>query len=214
MEKVDILILGDSHAMVFNTAWFKFLSFLFINQKIEVVSVEGATISGIENPNSKTNASSIFAKAIQNIQAEYCFTLIGEVDTGFVLWYKADKNNIEVSDLLPSMIEKMEIFLKNISVNNGKPIFITTPLPTITDKSRGSVASLRSSINIKQEERTKLTLDFNRKMINFCMKKGFNFINLDPISLNRKGLVKRILKHYKSTNHHYNVFFLFVTVSV
>ena len=51
MKKVDLLILGDSHVTVFLKSIFRFFSSIFLRKKIEVVSVEVATISDIENPN-------------------------------------------------------------------------------------------------------------------------------------------------------------------
>ncbi|BAW96820.1 hypothetical protein NIES970_17620 [[Synechococcus] sp. NIES-970] len=78
----EILILGDSHVAVFdrpkmrvNFPWYFF----------NVVSVGGATASGLENPNSITQAFSIFKTNLENSKAKIVIVLLGEVDTGFVI---------------------------------------------------------------------------------------------------------------------------------
>ena len=47
-------------------------------------------------------------------------------------------------------------------------------------------------------------------MIQFSKTNNFCFVDLDSISVNKKGFVKNILKHYKSTNHYYNSLIYFI----
>lgn len=49
----EILVIGDSHASVFkNTEFLK----AFPNHFMNVVSIGGATVSGLKNPNSQTQS--------------------------------------------------------------------------------------------------------------------------------------------------------------
>jgi len=81
----EILVLGDSHAKVFSNRLFKssFPTYFF-----NIVKVAGATVSGLKNPNPKTQALPIFLHGIKNSKAATTIILIGEVDTGFVIWHR------------------------------------------------------------------------------------------------------------------------------
>jgi len=57
--KKSIMVLGDSHAQIFMFPLFKIFFPLI---KFDVCSVGGATASGLENPNSKTQAYKNFKK--------------------------------------------------------------------------------------------------------------------------------------------------------
>ena len=104
------LVLGDSHAMVFNHPIFKlYFPFKFFDVNV----VHGATISGIENPNSKTNAHNIFKERLANSKNNNkIILLIGEVDTGFVIWYKAEKENLDVQQILNETLNVLNMLLQ------------------------------------------------------------------------------------------------------
>lgn len=125
--KRRILVLGDSHANVFECLEF---SRFWISNSFKVVSVGGATASGLENPNSKTDAYNIFRKAINDENPKYVLTMLGEVDTGFVIWYRAQKKEISVIDSLNHTIKTYTNFLSGIK---AKRIVFSAPLPTIRD---------------------------------------------------------------------------------
>ncbi|MGC2456572.1 MAG: hypothetical protein WA435_01070 [Gallionellaceae bacterium] len=81
----EILVVGDSHAAVFNSKVFLLqLPGVFFN----VVSVGRATASGINNPNSKTQAYRIFKDEIAKFDGKKVVVMLGEVDTSFVIWYR------------------------------------------------------------------------------------------------------------------------------
>ena len=65
-NKNKLLILGDSHCEVFRSPIFK--EGIFKNYDLTLELVHGATISGIENPNSKTQALPIFEKAYKGVR--------------------------------------------------------------------------------------------------------------------------------------------------
>tara|TARA_Y100000813_G_C23985175_1_gene268485 strand:- start:90 stop:353 length:264 start_codon:yes stop_codon:yes gene_type:complete len=79
-----ILLLGDSHAHVFNLVD-KAAHDLFISHCI----VTGSSAQGVVNPNSKTNALPIFRDILsKNAESHtHCMTMLGEVDCGHVIWY-------------------------------------------------------------------------------------------------------------------------------
>lgn len=108
----EILVLGDSHTPTFNHPLFKEkFPKLFFN----VLTVIGATASGLENPNSKTKAYPIFRKAIKQSTAKQVIVMLGEVDTGFVIWYRAQKYQESVPAMMNKAIASYSRYLVELS---------------------------------------------------------------------------------------------------
>ena len=196
-----ILVLGDSHAEVFNSSYFiKAFPFKYF----QVVSVGGATASGLENPRSKTQAYKIFIDAVNKKNYHKIIVMLGEVDTGFVIWYRASKYDQPVDEMYKKTIDTYSKFIKQLSYH-APIIVISTPLPTIDDKSVGEVAHARKEVKASQKDRTELTLKFNQEIEIFCKKNKINHINLDELSLGSDGLVKPTLKNKDNKDHHYDI---------
>lgn len=199
--KKNVLIIGDSHAGVFDHEGFKSR---FPDYEFTVVSVGGATISGLDNPNSKTQAMPIFRKFYYNLKPDLVITQIGEVDTGFVLWYKAERSGSPVELLLEQAMTNYEKMLKEFSVPD-QTIVVSAPLPTIKGgQALGEVANARKSISATQKSRINLTLDFNQKLHHLCDSLGCHFVNLDKDSPNEKGNVRENLLSTDPCYHHYD----------
>ena len=197
----EVLVLGDSHAAVFNHS---LMRLKFGRYHLNVVSVGGATASGLENPNSKTQAFQRFKQALATTRAEKVIVMLGEVDTGFVIWYRAGRSGVSVPEALEKALLNYQRLLTEIKSLGLSPICVSTPLPTIRDGSdKGKIANERKSISASQRERTKLTLRFNREMERFCCSEGIVYINLDADSLGSDGLVKAELLNRNALNHHY-----------
>jgi len=199
-----ILVLGDSHALVFNS---KFVKLLFGKGRFTVVSVNGATVSGLENPNSKTNASQIFFNAFTaNPDAQTVIFLLGEVDTGFVIWYRAQKYNANVDDMLEMALKNYNLLLTNPDLKNKQVIVISSPLPTIYDDNNwGEISNLRKEVKADLKQRTGLALKFNSRMKKIVEDNNQIFIDLDSLSLSNTGAgAKKILRNLNKSDHHYN----------
>lgn len=196
------LVLGDSHAGVFENFLFKKT---FPLRKFKVCSVGGATVSGLENPNSKTNTLGIFRSQLA-FASKYdkIIFLLGEVDTGFVIWYRAIKYNVSVNEMLTKAIFNYVGLLKEAKLL-GDVIVISAPLPTITDNNDwGEVANLRKEVKASQLERTELTIRFNHKIESYCLKNNILYFNFDQDSKGNNGLVKKELLNPNKSDHHYN----------
>jgi hypothetical protein len=197
----DILVLGDSHSPVFNHSLFKerFPDLLF-----NVLTVIGATASGLENPNSITQAYPIFRKAVMETTAKQVIVMLGEVDTGFVIWYRAQKYQESVPVMMNKAISSYSKFLAELSMR-FKVVCISAPLPTIQDGNDwGDIANARREVTASQVERTALTLEFNRAMQQFCVQNDMCYIMLDSESLGEDGVVKTDLLNSDRNNHHYD----------
>ncbi|MDP5033266.1 SGNH/GDSL hydrolase family protein, partial [Paraglaciecola sp.] len=185
-----ILVLGDSHAAIFEQNVWHFILKKF---QIYVSWVGGATVSGLENPNSKTQAIKTFKEKVKQLQPDIILLQLGEVDTGFVIWFRAEKYHCLVEEMTSQAIMRYEKLIANMA-EEARVIVISAPLPTIRDgQDWGEIANARSEITASQYERTKLTLEFNKKINQFCVNRGFDYINLDQDSLGENGLVSEEL---------------------
>lgn len=200
-EKESVLVIGDSHALVFESKEFN----NHPKKHFDVVSVGGATVSGLTNPNSKTNSINIFTNALNKSKSSKVIFLLGEVDTGFVIWYRAERYSEDVSKMLNSAIDNYKKLIEIALERGFEVICLSTPLPTICDNNNwGEVANLRKSISATQLERTKLTIDFNNKMESVCKELKISYINFDSQSLGREGVVKESLLNKDPLDHHYD----------
>jgi hypothetical protein len=198
-----ILVLGESHAFVFaHSSRFKTT---FNNYDWDVLAVMGATISGLDNPNSKTKALPKFKEKLEDGYRDKVIVLLGEVDLGFVIWHRAEKYGGSPMDFCNQAIRNYQLFLKEVEQKTGEIIVISAPLPTIPDDAiSGEVANLRKSIKATQFERTSLTKYFNQKMSELCIDFRYSFLNLDNLSTGDNGLVAPFLLNKDKTDHHYD----------
>lgn len=197
------LVLGDSHSTVFKSRWFKIRYPL---KQFDVCNILGATASGLENPNSKTQAYRAFSDKLNSgIDYDRVIILLGEIDTGFIIWYRSQKYGIPVEETYKKTLKVYTNFVNNVAKHN-KVIVISAPLPTISDNNDwGEVANLRKEIKVSQLKRTNLTLKFNKEVEKYCLSNGIDYLNLDAQSLGQDGLVKKTLINKNKLDHHYDI---------
>ena len=200
LSRKKTLVIGDSHVVVFDDRQF-LLSYPLTH--FEVCSIGGATVSGLENPNSKTQAFQIYREKVAKKKYNEIIIMIGEVDTGFVIWYRAQKYEENLDVMLIKAITNYKKLIFEMS-KHAKVIIISTPLPTLDDDSAGEVAMARKEINVTQLNRTNLTIKFNKSMEDFCLAEGIPCLNLDQLSLGEDGLVLNYLKNSNPLDHHYD----------
>ncbi len=197
----EILVLGDSHSPIFNHPLFREK---FPNRCFNVLTVIGATASGLENPNSTTQAYPVFSEAVRQTAARQIIVMLGEVDTGFVIWYRAQKYQESVAAMMDKAVASYSRFLTELKMR-FEVVCISTPLPTIQDGNDwGDIANARREVTASQVERTALTLEFNRIMQAFCRQNDIRYIMLDDLSLGDGGIVKADLLNSDCSDHHYD----------
>jgi len=200
--KERILVLGDSHSVVFRNWRFRLH---MPRTRFELALVGGATVSGLDNPNSKTQARAKFDEALEKTEATKVVTLLGEVDTGFVIWYRAKKYGQSVDEMLRMALDNYEELLASAS-RKAPVIAISCPLPTIRDgQTWGEVANLRQEVDASQKLRTELTLQFNASVRAFAQTLGCFTIDLDSDCLDDNGLVASRLLNRNPLDHHYSM---------
>ena len=183
-----IHFIGDSHTEVFWNMEFSPWYFWRLTPKIKVV--HGATATGLANPNSKTQALTIFENYLKEEvnKDDYVVFQLGEVDCGFAIWYRAEKHGLSIQKQTQLAIDNYSSLIqKSRAINGKKTIICSAVLPTIHDNNNyGEVANLRKEVKANIKERTQLTLDFNRMLKKLAEKNGLSFIDLDQSLLNKK----------------------------
>lgn len=199
----EIICIGDSHASVFDyinyNSWFSGYYF-------RTLIIHGATASGIQNPNSTTKARIQFDNFIDSIKNKNNFLVIqlGEVDCGFVIWYRAEKLNISAEYQLQETIFNYQKFILSCKNKIQNCIIMSAVLPTIQDNQNfGEIANLRKEVKASLVERTALTIKFNKLMEQFCVKNNILFLNIESQILDKN--TKTVKKEFLNENpldHH------------
>ena len=190
-----IISVGDSHSMVFEHY-----------PNITSVAVPGATNMGLKNPHSKTNAFNIFEHFLsKNLKIDDTLIFfMGEVDCGFVIWYRKEKYNETLeSQMNESLTNYFDFILRYKNLCKRIVICDVVP-PTIGDdqKGKGDVENLRLGINATQKERTELTLRYNSEIEKFCSINGFTYMSFTKELLGEDGIVNPKYKNKKPEDHH------------
>lgn len=196
-----ILVLGDSHASVFRN-WHFVRTLPDVH--FELCIVPGATASGLQNPNSKSQAHPRFLQSVSSKAFDAILVLLGEVDCGCSVWRRAERDNQPVERILEGSISSYAAYLDEVHQAGIPLIVISAPLPTVRDSDiREQVARRRHQIQASQLERTRLTVRFNRRIQRICSEKGIDYLNLDELCLGEDGLIKPTLRHKNPFEHHY-----------
>lgn len=199
--KKKVLLAGDSHA--------RSLKKLTLPEGYSSRSavVDGATLSGLSNPNSITGSFGKFQNAYAVGNFDYVIYILGEVDTGFLLWYYSEREGVDVKSYMKKALDNYILLVQDTLEYANNVILVSVPLPTITDDyaGAGEVQSLRKSIKATQKQRTELTLEFNTQIKAWCENfETVQFIDLDTLSLDKDNLIKKELKNDDPHDHHYN----------
>lgn len=198
-----LLALGDSHLESLKAA--AELGLLHFD-KPEFCIVPGATAVGLRNPNSITNAIAIFREAVQRASpAHHILIHLGEVDCGFVMWWRQSKYGESIDMQVSESISAYENFIKELQGMGFTKICITgASLPTIRDGvDFGSVANKRSEVTVSIKDRTQLTLQYNRSLSAMASDLGCSYFDLSDAFVNvNTGLVSDFFRHPDPSDHH------------
>lgn len=199
---IEWYFVGDSHVRMFKAA----IAHGMLQAKAEAVAVGGATASGLANPNSTTNALALFKAALLPVRARTVPVIqLGEVDCGFVIWWRAAKYGEPVADQLNKAVASYFDLVDHL-IESGYPTVVVTSatLPTIRDGVRlGEVAHRRREVTASLVERTQLTLAFNAALAKQAKARKLPFLDVSKAMLDRKtGVVDEKFLHADPTDHH------------
>lgn len=200
LDTKKIMVLGDSHSLVFNH--YRGDEYFF-----DVNVVHGATARGSINPNTKTNSLNIFTKCLKKYKADKLIVMLGEVDCGYLIWYKNKYEGKTIKSQLNDSISKLFEFLK-IHVEEyyyKKDIIVLgAPPPTIKDNTEKKfLKGARKSIDTPIEKRTKLTIEYNQLLKEISHTKGYEYIDINENVMEGLNVKDKYLSN-DPYDHHLN----------
>ncbi|MFN8432892.1 MAG: hypothetical protein U0V18_02680 [Anaerolineales bacterium] len=201
-----LIALGDSHLEALKHA--AALN-LLLSEENEFCIVPGATAVGLRNPNSATQALEIFKKVLEKgNRASHVILHIGEVDCGFVIWWRAQKYGEPITVQFNDSLISYKRFIDDVLLMGYRKICITgASLPTIRDGvDFGDVANKRSEVQVSLYERTQLTLKYNQVLREFSVQRSLDYFDLSDAFLDKKEkILNDLFRNPISTDHHLDV---------
>tara|TARA_B110000495_G_C22848130_1_gene494523 strand:- start:212 stop:877 length:666 start_codon:yes stop_codon:yes gene_type:complete len=178
---MNVLFFGDSHTLRYIS---KAANKIQNEIKFDCRCVAGATAQGAVNPNSKTKALAIFCQTLERKKSndyDYFGIMLGEVDCGFVMWYRAKKYNKTIQEQIMLAVNNLEEFLKKDvekSFPKNKIVIFGATLPTINDNTdKKFLNGARSEIDASLRERIDCTFEYNNQLQ--IMAKNNNYLYFD-----------------------------------
>lgn len=194
-------VFGDSHTEVFS-----YINLTRKEELFKIVRVDGATALGMVHPKSKTNALELFMREINGLHKKSrLIFLLGEVDLGFLLWYRNIKLNLDVSHEMEISISNYITFLSKLKQRGFKNIYVMSPSPPCIsdDFIETQMNLLRREIKINQVERVKLAKVYNETLKTKVLELRMGFIDLFPMLIDEQAHVvkKEYIKDDKNDHH-------------
>lgn len=198
----QVLVLGDSHVRVFEHWWFMWA---LPRVRWHVAYVPGGTATGLPNPQSATRARSRFDEALANTPADLVVINLGEVDTGYTIWARAGRSQIDPHAAMAQAVERYAAFIGEVA-RQHRVVVVSAPLPTLPDgfTPGDDVATTRKSVAQSQAERTALTLAFNDAVAAACAALGVPHLDDRAHSLGADGRVRPVWQRADRADHHYD----------
>jgi hypothetical protein len=199
-RREHVLCIGDSHVRVMGEvdlpgAWFL------------AMPLDGATASGIMNPQSKTSSLERFdARLARGRPWQHVLVQLGEVDCGFLIWHRARRLGLSVDEQLQVTIDAYAQFIERVAAAGFRRVVVlSVPLPTIGDDPEqwGEIANMRKTVSVSQADRTALTLRFNAALQRRCEHLGVDFVDVTSGHLDAAtGLVDARFVRATHHDHH------------
>jgi hypothetical protein len=206
---MNVLFFGDSHTQYYiNLEASKIQNEI----KFDVCCVMGATAQGAVNPNSKTQALATFRKHLEIKKAndyDYFAIMLGEVDCGFVMWYRAKKYNKTIQEQIKLSVNNLEKFLKKDAEKvflRNKIVVVGATLPTIKDNTdRCFLHGARSEVDASLRERIDCTLEYNEQLAIMAKKNNYRYFDISNETFDQENYcVFSQFLHKDPHNHHFD----------
>lgn len=199
--------IGDSHVHYIEKS---FNLGLFGGQRAKFLSVGGATASGLRfDRTSQTGALEKFLAVLQPFDMGILPVFqMGEIDCGFIIWYRADKYGETVSAQMQRALDTYVGFLRLVRDAGYRDRMLVTSavLPTVLDgQLEGEVAHARSVVKASLVDRTELTLEYNDRLAQMLAAEGIVYADIARRFLDdATGLIDPIYRNPDPLDHHLN----------
>jgi hypothetical protein len=193
--------IGDSNIGVVQHA----VDYGYLRAAVSTCLVRGATAQGLHNPNSKTDALQIFRDRCDAARSRQILVfMLGEVDCGFVIWYRAEKQGTSIESQVQRSLAGYRDLLDRQVGRGFRTLVLSVPLPTIRDgQDWGEIANARREVKASQRDRTALTLEYNARLQPACEEIGAEFLDVTTPTLDpATGLVRGEYLNEVLTDHH------------
>jgi hypothetical protein len=202
MTTSHLIALGDSHLEALKFA----VDLNLLNARSDFSIVPGATAVGLRNPNSLTNAINLFKEALSPQPRDAHVVIhLGEVDCGFVMWWRALKNGETIDTQFDESMDAYRQFLNEVLEMGFTRVCVTgASLPTIGDGvDMSEVANKRSEIGVSLRERTALTLRYNLGLAHMAAGLKLSFFDIGEALIDRStGVIHEFFKNPDQTDHY------------
>ena len=205
LELVGLRVLhciGDSHTLVFRDMQKRRL---LKQTLIDVTPVFGATALGLNNPNSRTDALKIFTARVAGLAERRSIVfLLGEVDCGYLIWYRSQKSHESVEAIFDRSFSTYTQFLESVAAQGHSVIVCAIPLPTISNLADwNGLDNARSEITVSLQDRTAMTMAYNQQLRTWCGERTLAMIETDDALLDPDTqVVRATYLNEDSLNHH------------
>lgn len=195
-------VIGDSHIAAIKRAADQGL----LDRPALFKQVGGATAVGLRNPNSRTDAMAKFRAELLPVCIDSVPVIqVGEVDCGFVIWYRAAKYGESVEQQMERSLTAYFAFVDELCREGYSYVVMTAPvLPTIRDRlDWGEVSNARREVTATLKQRTDLTLRYTDALKAGAHGRGLPFIDLTQDLLDpATGVVAEVYRHPNPADHH------------
>lgn len=206
---MNILFFGDSHTKHYIK---KGANKIQNEIKFDVCSVAGATAQGAVNPNSKTKALDTYRETLErkkNNNYDYFGIMLGEVDCGFVMWYRAKKYNKTIQEQIMLAVNNLEEFLKKDvekSFPKNKIVVVGATLPTIKDNTdKRFLNGARKDVDASLKERIDCTFEYNKQLAIMAKKNNYLYFDISDETFDQENYcVFPQFLNKKLYDHHFN----------
>jgi len=194
-----IKAIGDSHTSIFDA--YTGSDYIF-----EQTRVHGATARGAINPKTKTDSLRIFKEGLSGTIANRVIIGLGEVDCGYIIWYKNKHDGISLEDGIKQSMDGLFTFVKQEVEKIYQPsqiILMASIPPTIEDNTDPRfLEGRRSDVNPTLKQRADLTRDWNRLLEKRCKDEGYRCMNINNYIIDSNDRVKNTYRNNNPWDHH------------
>lgn len=194
-----IKVIGDSHTSIFD-------GYVGDDYIFDQTRCHGSTARGSINPNTKTNSLAIFKKGLKGKKGEKIIVQLGEVDCGYLIWYKNKHTGESIELATKKSIDNLFNFIKTEirPIYEPNEIIVMGVIPPIIEDntSPNFLKGKRADADVTLNQRLNLTNTWNKEVLKRCSDLGYLYLDINSEISNKHG---KVLEQYKNPdiwNHH------------